>query len=91
MTCCLWCLQIKMNQAAAMAEPCSCVAPLQSYWDPAQQEWVGGGTCCCSLQGKRDVLVSRMQQELEDMQNELSQLQDSMPGAYCSSNGAACV
>jgi hypothetical protein len=94
------CAQIKMNQASAMAEPCSCNAAgcvhrlnSSSAGGWAEQEWaagdsVGGGTaCCCSLQGKRAVLVGRMQQELEDLQAELANLHNMMPGAYSSSGG----
>lgn len=83
-----------------MSEPCSCNAAgcvhrlnllpqQQAYWGRGEQEgqWGSGGACCCSLQGKRDVLVGRMQQELEELQVELMQLGTNLPGAYSSSNG----
>lgn len=72
-----------------MSEPCSCNAAgcvhrlnglLQGRGE--QEGSPAGGACCCSLQGKRDVLVGRMQQELEDLQIELMQLGTVLPGAY---------
>lgn len=87
-----------MYQASAMAEPCSCNAAgcvhrlnTSSAGGCAEQEWggsVGGTACCCSLQGKRDVLVGRMQQELENLQLELANLHFMMPGAYSSSSSS---
>lgn len=85
-----------MNQASAMSDPCSCNAAgcvhrLNSprlTWAYTDQEYAAAGaSCCCSLQGKRDMLVGRMQQELEDLQLELSNLHNMMPGAYSSSSG----
>lgn len=78
-----------MNQAASMAEPCTCGAGGgssggirqsaswgQGYFTPSE------GSCCCSLRHKRDVLVGNMQKDLENLQDELQQLQQAMPRIY---------
>jgi hypothetical protein len=78
-----------------MTEPCSCNAAgcVHRLSSPragcayGEQEFAGSGACCCSLQGKRAVLVGRMQQELEDLQQELCNMHTMMPGAYSSSSG----
>lgn len=48
----------------------------------------GSSTCCCSLQGKREVLVGRMQEELQSLQQELCQLQHWMPDAYSTASSS---